>query len=180
MDVLIYHREVEEGDFPDCCVCCGAGDTALTAIVLTTAIPVFGGPFQYQEVSLPFCPEHARAPLVSFNYPAARRFTEEGVVVKNVAPEFVDALEQHRERTRRRRRRGEVDPAPPRRAPQAGPARPSPERERAYRLFIIGCIVAALLGGAAIGGIVILVGPKGKNVPAASRPQPPDQRGRAP
>lgn len=173
MEVLIYHREVEEGDFPDCCVRCGAGRTVLVPVVLTTSIPVLGGSFQYQQVELPFCPAHVKPPLVSLNYPAARAFTEKGVVVKNVAPAFVDALDECREEARRRRkRRGEAEEPRARRTPPAVSPKPSPERERAYRLFVIGMIAAALLAGAAIGGIVILVGKVNPSA-TATRPQTP-------
>ena len=174
MEVLVYHREVEEGDFPDCCVRCGAGRTVLVPVVLTTRIPVLGGSVQYQEVELPFCPAHVKPPLVSLNYPAARAFTEKGVVVTNVAPAFVGALEEHREEARRRRRRrGEPEGPPARRVQPAAPPKPSPERERAYRLFVIGMIAAALLAGAAIGGIVILAGKINPSA-AATRPQAPE------
>ncbi len=88
MDTLIYHGEIENGDFPDSCVRCGAGGTALTRIVLTTSIPVVGGPFQSQDVELPMCAEHVNAPLVSLNYPGVREFTEEGIIVKNVSAEI--------------------------------------------------------------------------------------------
>jgi hypothetical protein len=104
MEALLYHHEVDAGDFPDCCVRCGAGETTLKPIVLATNIPWLGGSFQYQDVELPFCPTRVKVPLVSFNYPAAWEFTEKGVIVKNVAPEFVDALETHRAEARRQGR----------------------------------------------------------------------------
>ena len=173
MDTLIYHFEIANGDFPDSCVRCGGGETVLTRIVLTTSIPVLGGPFQYSEVALPMCPEHVKAPLISLNYPGVREFAEEGIVVKNVAAEFVEAVEKHRDVQRRaRQQRGE--PEPPRGivAP-AGPMQMSPERERAYRRFIIACIVAAILAGAAIGGIVLLVVPKSNGRPPAAAPKTP-------
>jgi hypothetical protein len=188
METLNYHREIADGDFPDSCVRCGAGGTLLTRIVLTTPIPVLGGPFQYGEVALPMCPEHVKAPLVSLSYPGVRQFTEDGVIVTNVSAAFVQALTRHRESQRhKRRQRGEPEPPPLRLAP-AGPPQLSPERQRAYRLFIVACIVAAILAGVIIGGLVVLLGPKGKdrhpgaapqvpapqNIPQAPRPLAPD------
>ncbi len=176
MDTLIYHHEIADGDLPDSCVRCGADGTVFTRIVLTTSIPVLGGPIQYSEAALPMCPEHVKAPMVSLNYPGVREFTEEGIVVKNVAAEFVEALEKHREVQRQaRRQRGEPEPARARISP-AGPVQMSPERERAYRLFIVACIVAAILAGVAIGGIVLLVVPKNNGRPPAAAPKvPPPQ-----
>lgn len=155
MDILIYHHELADGDFPDCCVRCGAGDTEFVPLVLTTSIPLLGGSFEYTEVELPFCPAHVKPPLVSLNYPAVREFTEDGVIVKNVSAEFVDALEERRARRPRRQRRAEGK-ARVRRGPREEPPTPSAEQEAAYRRFVIGCIVAAILTGVLIGVAVVL------------------------
>ena len=173
MDALLYHRELQDGDFPDCCVRCGADETELTPLVLSTSIPLTGGPFQYSEVALPMCPEHVRAPIVSLSYPGVREFTADGIVVKNLSEEFVEALKEYRD-IKRRRRQERGEPEPPRSVVRPTEQAPlSPERQRAYRMFIVGCIAAALLGGAAIGGIVLLVVPPQKQVPQQAAPQNP-------
>lgn len=175
MDVLIHHRELAEGDFPDACVRCGAGDTEHAPIVLTTSMPVLGGHFRYTNVELPFCPDHVVPPLVSFHYPGVREFTAEGIIVKNVAGEFAAALKDHRARTRRRRQHQGQEEPPADTVLPGIPVDPTPEQERAYRRFVVFAIVAAVLLGLLVGGLVLLVTPR-KNDPAPAKGAPPPGR----
>lgn len=177
MDVLIYHREIAEGDFPDSCIQCGGRDTELTPIVLTTSIPVFGGSFQYTNVDLPFCPKHVTPPLVSLKYPGVREFTEEGIIVKNASARFVDALENHRKR--RPSRRPSKEKPDQRKVLPASAIKPSLEQERAYRRFAIASIIGAIVLGLLIAGIVFLVTKFNKSSPPGRAPQTPAKKGLA-
>lgn len=149
MDVLIYHVELLEQNFPDCCARCGADDTELEWVGRQSVTFTAGEIYQYGEVFLPFCPRHIKPPVVSFAYPAIHHLTREGIVIKNVSPEFVEAMEEFRETY------------PPNRRPRADIPTVSPEAirqgEQAYRRFAIGMILAAILVGVVIIGIALAI-----------------------
>jgi hypothetical protein len=110
-DVLIYWDEIEDGAFPDCCMTCGCEDTELVPRTLTTYhYMVLWSYRRYVTVDLPFCPAHRSRPWIRWGRTDARSFTDEGVWMKNVAPEFVDEMEAFREEeegheSRRRRKK---------------------------------------------------------------------------
>jgi hypothetical protein len=115
-EMLIYWDEIEDGAFPDCCMTCGCEDTELVPRRLTTGrwIPGVAGMLlrRAKSVPLPFCRLHASRPWVAWGRLDARRFTDEGVWMKNLSPIFVEEMEAFREeeeeyedRRRRKKRR---------------------------------------------------------------------------
>ncbi|MCA9072801.1 MAG: hypothetical protein KDA84_27950 [Planctomycetaceae bacterium] len=163
MDTLIYHVELLEQKFPDCCVCCGADDTELEWVDRQDVTFTAGNTYHYSEVLLPFCPAHKKPPVVSLSYPGIRSLTKEGIIVKNVSPEFVDALDHFR------------NFHPPNRTPSSNIpiVTPSDIRrgEQAYRRFAIRSLIAAILGGVLIAGIVLGLKSLKKDPPQKAPPQ---------
>ena len=143
MDVLILHEELASSDLPDRCIRCGERETVLVPTVITTNIPILGGSFSYQTLDLPFCRQHEKPPLVSLNFPKARAFTAEGVIVANASPEFAKALEKRRKKREADPKRATFDlaqPSPP----------PPPVPMRTWVLFGLGLFAAFVL---LVGGI---------------------------
>lgn len=137
MDVLIYHVELLEQSFPDCCVRCGANNTELQWVDRQYVTFTAGNTYRYSEICLPFCPAHVKPPLVSLKYPGVKSVTSEGLVIKNVSPQFVEALQAFRTMH------------PPMRTPRADIPIVTPDAiqrgERAYRRFAAGMIIAAIV-----------------------------------
>lgn len=163
MDVLIYHVEVLEQFFPDCCVQCGADETELEWIGRQNVVFTAGNTYHYAEVFLPFCPAHIKPPVISLTYPGIRHLTKDGIVIKNVSGQFVDALEQFRESH------------PPDRMPRADIPTVSPEAlsqgEQAYRRFAMKALIAAILGGVVIAGVGLALRFRNSDPPKEEAPK---------
>jgi hypothetical protein len=146
MDVLILHEELASSDLPDRCIRCGERDTVLVPTVITSNIPILGGSFRYQTLDLPFCRDHEKPPMASLNFPKARAFTKEGVIVANASPGFAQALETLRKKREADPKRAtfSVEPAPP----------PPPVSAKALVLFGLGLFAAFVI---LVGGISFVV-----------------------
>lgn len=105
-NVVLYWSEIEAHDWPDCCVQCGADGTRLRERKLwVMRYRVFYHVREYLYVDLPFCRLHEKAPFWDYyrlGVPHAKNFTNEGVLMKNVSPVFIEELERHRDRLDRR------------------------------------------------------------------------------
>jgi hypothetical protein len=97
-EILIYWPEIEDGDFPDCCMTCGCEDTELVPRRLETYHHrVLWSYRRFVIVDLPFCQAHRSRPWVRWGRTDAWSFTQEGIWVKNVSPIFVEEMEYFRE-----------------------------------------------------------------------------------
>lgn len=148
-DVFLSWREIDDADFPDCCLTCGAGGTDLVQRRLQTYhYRVVYGLRRYAIVELPFCAAHRSRPWVALGRTEAREFTAEGVWIKNASPDFVEEMERYRdgeERRRRKRRPAERDDDE---AADALPRQGQPPQSTAWvvPLVILGVVLAPLLG----------------------------------
>jgi hypothetical protein len=105
-NILITWREIESGDFPNHCMTCGQrGAELVQRRVGTVSLGFMCTIHRWIDVYLPFCPQHRTRSLFAWFQVDAARFTDDGVWMKNLAPEFVDALFARREKMERRRRR---------------------------------------------------------------------------
>jgi hypothetical protein len=177
-DMLIYWNEIQEAEFPDCCMTCGCDDTDLVPRYLETR-PWVGGLIglmlrRSMTVELPFCPAHQSRPWFAWGRTDARAFTDDGIWMKNLSPVFVDEMEAFREeeedyenrrRRKKHKRKGkkrsrdydEDDREPfddrPRRRPQ-----PSSGGGGMTALIVIMLVVGVpvvLLGGCCVASIVL-------------------------
>jgi hypothetical protein len=97
-EILIYWPEIENGDFPDCCMTCGCEDTELVPRRLETFhYRVLSSYRRFITVDLPFCRAHRSRPWIRLGRTDAQAFTDEGVVMRNVAPVFVEEMEAFRD-----------------------------------------------------------------------------------
>jgi len=102
-DVFISWRDIECGDFPDCCLSCGADGTELVQRRLQTFhYRVVYGLRRYAIVELPFCVAHRSRSWVALGRTDAREFTDEGVWIKNASPHFAEDMERYRHGEKRR------------------------------------------------------------------------------
>jgi hypothetical protein len=105
--ILITWREIRDGDFPNHCMNCGRhGATLVPRKLQTVHHRIVYRLRRWLTVELPFCELHERRPLVAWGRLDAAEFTDEGVWLKNVAPAFIDALWEHRDKADRTRKRG--------------------------------------------------------------------------
>jgi hypothetical protein len=160
--VLLYWVEVKTRDLPRVCMTCGEHDAEWAPRRLRVLRHrVLYRVREWMDVELPFCPNHYRAPFIQIGATRAWDFTNEGVMMVNVAEEFVDALEHYRDtserreehkRRKRRRQQGlataddvDVDAPPPptRRPPKGVGAAP---------------VIAAVLAGLGLVGVVLCMG----------------------
>jgi hypothetical protein len=143
--VLLYWYEVNTRDLPKVCVTCGEPQAGFALRRLTVrGVGDVVGARDRVDVELPFCPKHTNAPPAGTSGPRAKEFTDEGVLMVNVAPEFLDALDNFRELPERREREREASDDDVR------PRRPPASRSSAMPAVIIAAVAA--LGIAAAGG----------------------------
>lgn len=104
--ILITWREIKEGDFPNCCMTCGERGAELVPRKLQTIHHrILFRLRKWLTVELPFCALHQSRSWIALGRMDAAEFTDEGVWLKNVAPEFLDALWEHRDKAERRQRK---------------------------------------------------------------------------
>ncbi|MBM4070589.1 MAG: hypothetical protein FJ271_16780 [Planctomycetes bacterium] len=165
--ILITWPEFQALDFPKVCFACGARATRVDSWKFSVVSHQFLATVtKYHTVEVPVCPDHWNHRRLGGV--KATRFTDDGIWFKNVSPDFIEALWDHREdmdRTERRLRRemeerGEAEResrvdrwgrrlAPPRPRPRRGDRRfEKPASNTGVVLLIVfGALVAVMLVG---------------------------------
>jgi hypothetical protein len=163
--ILITWPELQALDFPRVCFACGARATRVDSWKFSVVShQLFSTLTRYQTVEVPVCPDHWNNRKLGGV--KATRFTDDGIWFKNVSPDFIEALWDHREemdRAERRLRRemeelGEADPesrgvdrwgrrlAPPRPRPRRGDRRfEKPASNTGVILLIVFGVIAAVI-----------------------------------
>ena len=165
-EILIYWSEIEDGDFPDCCMTCGCEDTELVPRRLETYhYRVFSSYRRFITVDLPFCRAHRSRPWIRLGRTDAQAFTDEGVVMRNVAPNFVEEMEAFRDeedeyeerryrhkKKGRKRKREDREPFSDARTPHAPPASSSIV---VYVLLGVVVVPVLLVGTCCVGSLLL-------------------------
>ncbi len=110
--VYLNWHEAGEGELPAVCISCGAPATHVATRRLSVSRHhLFSIHTRYATVRLPVCRQHLRPAWVYWSRVVATEITQDGIKLKHVAGEFVDALWDYREdREDRPRRRHRADP----------------------------------------------------------------------
>jgi hypothetical protein len=194
MNVVLYWQEIEERDWPDCCLQCGADGTRLRERKLW--VMRYRVIYRVREciyADLPFCRAHEKAPLWDYyrlGIPHARDFTGEGVLMKNVSPIFIEELERHRDRLDRRDEERvrkklavatdgaddrDAEPDRPRRRRDRGAPPPRSSNWLLPTQLILGALLAVpgALGCLCVGGVLLSARNNARQGPAFGPNQPP-------
>jgi hypothetical protein len=167
-EVWLERDEAEDGDLPRVCMTCGRRATDFVTRCLTYEPPGVAGAgvaglvglgiraalTKRMTVVLPLCHLHQGWKL--WGGIKARRMTPEGVLLKNVCPEFVEALEEYRDGGNPRGYEDDEEDVPRRRSPAT--AAPPPRSSSAWVWVLVGgVLLLALLVCGGFGGMFYLL-----------------------
>jgi hypothetical protein len=178
-------EEVRTTDYPDACLRCGRPD----ALLCRRTLIIYRHRILYRirewvEVELPYCEQHLNRPYFDFGWPCPYDFTDKGIWMKNLSPDFCDALQEHREAADRRSRflrdyrSGDADRDEyPRRASRSrGPLRPGAPAPSSSAwvipvAIVSGVLVVPVLFGCLCLGLLNTKGNAGNPNNRVNRPQ---------
>lgn len=99
MKIHITYDELNHGNLPDSCVLCGDTNVVFVNTVLSHAVDL--SLLEYKNCELPLCSRHA-SPGWFGKIPTIASFDKQGVIIKNASADFIDDLEDLRDRRSQR------------------------------------------------------------------------------